>query len=202
MVKYLSACTPAALCMMGLLAGAQAAPATRDVLPGQYRVEPAHTQVTFSVLHMGFTYYSGLLSGISGTLRLDPAHLAASTLDVSVPTSSIMTTSDRLTGELKGSAWFDTDHYPTSTFTATRIVPSGAGNAAITGNLTLHGVTRPVVLHARFIGAGINPLDKAHTVGFAATATINRSDFGIKTYLPMVGNETELTIAAAFERQD
>ncbi|ATU73064.1 polyisoprenoid-binding protein [Komagataeibacter rhaeticus] len=202
MKKHLSLCTLAILGATGPCAATWAAPAAPDVQPGLYRVEPAHTQIAFSLLHMGFTNYTGLFSGVSGTLRLDPAHPAASTLHVSVPVTSILTTSDRLTGELKGSAWFDTARYPTATFTATRIVPAGTDNAAIIGDLTLHGITRPVVLHARFVGAGINPLDKARTVGFEATAAINRSDFGIRTYLPMVGDETTLTIAAAFERQD
>ena len=202
MKKHLSTCVLAALGMIGLSATVRATPAAQDVQPGLYRVEPAHTQITFSLLHMGFTHYTGLFSGVSGTLRLDPVHPAASTLNVSVPVASVLTTSDRLTGELKGSAWFDTARYPTATFTTTRIVPAGTENAAIIGDLTLHGVTRPVVLHAHFVGAGVNPLDKARTVGFEATAAINRSDFGMKTYLPMVGDETTLTIAAAFEKQD
>ncbi len=69
------------------------------------------------------------------------------------------------------------------------------------GNLTLHGVTKPVVLEVHFIGAGINPIDKAYTVGFEATATIKRSDFGVTTYVPAIGDEVQLNIAGAFEQQ-
>lgn len=119
-----------------------------------------------------------------------------------MPVGSIHTPSDRLTGELKGPDWFDAARYPNATFTSTSVVPGDADNATITGNLTLHGVTRPVVLHARYIGAGVNPLDKVYTVGFSATASIRRSDFGIRTYLPMVGDDVTLTIAGAFEKQD
>jgi len=79
------------------------------------------------------------------------------------------------------------------------VVPTAEG-ATITGNLTLHGVTKPVVLHVRFIGAGVNPIDKAYTVGFEATGTIKRSDFGVTTYLPAVGDEVQLSIAGAFEQ--
>lgn len=193
----------AAACMWVLLVPpALAATPAHDVRAGHYRVEPGHTQITFSLMHMGFTPYSGMFSGISGTLQLDPAHPSASRLDVSVPVSSLYTPSDRLTGELKEADWFDAARYPNATFASTSVVADGADNATITGNLTLHGVTRPVVLHAHYVGAGVNPMDKAYTVGFAATATIRRSDFGIKTYVPMVGDDVTLSIAGAFERQD
>ncbi|WP_395370995.1 YceI family protein [Komagataeibacter diospyri] len=193
----------ASACIWALLvAPVMAATPAHDVQAGRYRIEPGHTQITFSLLHLGFTPYSGMFSGISGTLRLDPAHLSASRLDVSVPVSSLYTPSDRLTGELQGADWFDAGRYPNATFTSTSVVPAGAENATITGNLTLHGVTRPVMLHAHYVGAGVNPMDKAYTVGFAATATIRRSDFGIRTYVPMVGDDVTLTIAGAFEKQD
>lgn len=193
-----------AIACMGalLMVPALAATPAHDVQAGRYRVEPGHTQITFSLLHMGFTPYSGMFSGVSGTLQLDPAHPGASRLDVRVPVSSIYTPSDRLTGELKDADWFDAGRYPDATFTSTSVVPAGAGNATITGNLTLHGVTRPAVLHAHYVGAGVNPMDKAYTVGFTATATIRRSDFGITTYVPMVGDDVTLTIAGAFEKQD
>ncbi|GAN97662.1 hypothetical protein Geu3261_0222_032 [Komagataeibacter europaeus NBRC 3261] len=192
-----------AACLLALpVAPALGAPPAHDVQAGRYRVEPEHTEIIFSLLHLGFTPYSGMFSGVSGTLQLDPAHPAASRLDVSVPVGSIHTPSDRLTGELKDPDWFDAARYPNATFTSTSVVPGGADNATITGNLTLHGVTRPVVLHARYIGAGVNPLDKVYTVGFSATAGIRRGDFGIRAYLPMVGDDVTLTIAGAFEKQD
>jgi polyisoprenoid-binding protein YceI len=80
-------------------------------------------------------------------------------------------------------------------------MPTGKSTATIAGDLTLHGVTKPVTLKARFIGAGVNPLDKAFTTGFEATGTIKRGDFGIKTYLPLVGDNVQLTISGTFELQ-
>ncbi|MFW6681946.1 YceI family protein [Komagataeibacter intermedius] len=187
---------------MLLAAPALAAPPVAEVQAGRYRVDPAHTQIIFSVLHMGFTHYSGMFSGISGTLQLDPAHPSAARLTVSVPIGSLQTTSDRLTGELKDADWFDAGRYPDATFPSTSVVPAGVNGAAITGNLTLHGVTRPVVLQARYVGAGVNPLDRAYTVGFEATATLRRSDFGVTAYMPMLGDTVTLTIAGAFEKRD
>ena len=168
--------------------------------PGSYKVESYHTQVAFSISHFGFTNYSGLFSGATGSLQLDPAKLGTSKLDISIPVDSVTTTVSKLTDELKGDQWFDTAKFPKATFVSTQVVPTADG-ATVTGNFTLHGITKPVVLHVRFIGAGVNPIDKAYTVGFEATGTIKRSDFGVKTYLPAVGDEVQLNIAGAFEQQ-
>ena len=168
--------------------------------PGSYKVESYHTQVGFSISHFGFTNYSGLFSGATGSLQLDPAKLGTSKLDISIPVDSVTTTVSKLTDELKGDQWFDTAKFPKATFVSTQVVPTAEG-ATVTGNFTLHGITKPVVLHVRFIGAGVNPIDKAYTVGFEATGTIKRSDFNVKTYLPAVGDEVKLNIAGAFEQQ-
>ena len=178
---------------------AQAEPGLSSAKPGSYKVESYHTQVGFSISHFGFTYYSGLFSGATGTLQLDPAKPGTSRLDVSIPVDSVTTTVSKLTDELKGDKWFDTAKFPQAKFVSTQVVPSADG-LTVTGNLTLHGITKPVVLHVRFIGAGVNPLDKAYTVGFEATGTIKRSDFGVTTYLPAVGDEVQLNIAGAFEQ--
>jgi polyisoprenoid-binding protein YceI len=178
-----------------------AAPSLGIVKAGTYKVESYHTQVGFSLSHFGFTNYSGLFSGATGNLQLDPAHLTKAKLDVTIPVQSITTTVAQLTDELKGDKWFDAAKFPSATFTSTKVVSGSNGEATITGNLTLHGVTKPVVLHAHFIGAGVNPIDKAYTVGFEATTTIKRSEFGVSTYVPVVGDDVQLTIAGAFELQ-
>jgi polyisoprenoid-binding protein YceI len=184
--------------------GASAAapgPAFESVKAGTYKVESYHTQVGFSLSHFGFTNYSGLFSGATGSLRLDPAHPDASKLEVSIPVDSIITTVPKLTDELKGDKWFDVAKFPQATFTSTSVALTPAGDATIAGNLTLHGVTKPVVLHAHLVGAGVNPLDKAYTVGFQASGTIKRSDFGVSLYATALGDEVELSIAGAFELQ-
>jgi polyisoprenoid-binding protein YceI len=168
--------------------------------PGSYKVESYHTQVGFSISHFGFTNYSGLFSGATGTLQLDPGKLGTSKLDISIPVESITTTVSKLTDELKGDKWFDTAKFPKATFVSTQVLPTADG-VTVTGNLTLHGITKPVVLHVRFIGAGVNPIDKAYTVGFEATGTIKRSDFGVTAYLPAIGDDVQLNIAGAFEQQ-
>ncbi len=194
----------AALLAVGLAgpALAQAVPVPpAQVQAGRYAVEPQHTQIEFAISHMGFTTYYGHFSNASGSLQLSPADPAASQLEIAVPVGTVSTTSDKLDEELKSPDWLDATHFPQMTFRSTKIVPSGADAAEVTGDLTLHGVTKPVTLHARFVGAGTNPLDKKYTVGFQIGGEINRSDFGVKTYVPLIGDAVQLTISGAFERQ-
>jgi polyisoprenoid-binding protein YceI len=204
--------TFAATALVGALLGACVAGpacAQADANPaavhgGAFRVEPAHTQIVFSVKHLGFTYFSGMFSGAAGELRLDPANPGGSMIDVTVPVASIVTTVPKLDAELKGPQWFDAARFPTATFKSTKVTSTGEGAATIEGELTLHGVTRAVSLTARFVGAGINgvnPLSRHYTVGFEATGTIRRSEFGVSTAIPFVGDEVRLSIAGAFEAQ-
>jgi polyisoprenoid-binding protein YceI len=180
-------------------AAAPVAPAS--VQSGTYKVEPNHTRVLFAVSHLGFTTYYGEFVGASGQLQLDPANVGKSSLEVSVPVAGVSTPSDKLTGELKSADWFDAAKFPTITFKSTQIVSTGADTADVTGDLTMHGVTKRVTLDAKFNTAGVNPLDKAYTAGFEVSGTVKRSDFGVTKYVPMVGDDVHLIISAAFERQ-
>jgi polyisoprenoid-binding protein YceI len=189
---------------LGASAFAQAPPPPNPdpaaVRPGVYTVEPSHTRVLFRVSHMGFTTYFGEFTGASGRLTLDPTHPGASALEVSVPVANITTTNATLDGELKSAQWLDAGAYPTMTFRSTSITPTGPSTAEVAGDLTLHGVTRPVVLKAKFNAGGVNMLDHAYTVGFEVTGEIRRSDFGVKTYVPLIGDDVGLIISAAFEK--
>ena len=138
---------------------------------------------------------------MSGTLDLSPANPAASRLDVTLPTASVFTSSAKLDDELRGAEWFDAARYPEVRFQSTSVAPTGPDIADIAGNLTLHGVTRPVTLKARFVGSGRNPVDGTYDVGFSATGSITRSAFGVTKYVPLVGDEVDLTISGAFARK-
>ncbi|MEG3349455.1 YceI family protein [Novacetimonas hansenii] len=185
----------------GNTASAQVVTSAAQAQSGTYDVEPGHTQVGFSVLHFGFTNYLGIFSNVSGTLILDPKNPTTSKLSVTIPVDSVQTTSSKLNDELKGTQWFDAAKFPNATFESTSIHVTGRNDALVTGNLTLHGVTKPETLKVHFIGAGINALDKKYTTGFEATGTLKRSDFGVKMYVPYVSDEVQLRINGAFEKQ-
>lgn len=201
-MKHANPALAAALAVLAL-AGPTLAQASHDpasVKPGAYAVEPNHTRVRFAVSHLDFTTYWGDFTGVSGQLKLDPAKPAASQVSISIPTASVSTTNAVLDGELKSGDWLDAADYPAITFKSTSVEPTGPASARITGDLTLHGVTRPVVLDAKFNAAGVNPLDQHYTVGFDAVAHVTRSDFGVKKYVPLVGDQVDVIISAAFEK--
>jgi polyisoprenoid-binding protein YceI len=166
---------------------------------GAFAVEPLHTRVLFGVSHFGFTTYYGEFSGVSGTLDLDPKNPSASNLDIRIRVASIGTTNAEL--NVKGEKWFDAVKYPNISFKATKVTMTGPGKADVVGDLTLHGTTKPVVLHAVFHGAGVNPLNKHYTVGFDASAKIKRTEFGVSTLVPLISDDVDIIISAAFERQ-
>ncbi len=193
---------PAVLAAAWLSTPAFAQPALNtvpDKVPsGVYQIEPTHTRVLFAVSHMGFTTWYGEFTDVSGTMTLNPAHVGASRLSISIPTATVSTSNTELDGELKSPAWFDAEKYPTIIFTSTHIVRTGHNTAEVVGKLSFHGVTRPETLDVTFNASGINPLTKQYTVGFNATGAVKRSDFKQDTYVPLIGDDVSLTISAAF----
>ncbi|WP_245447390.1 YceI family protein [Methylobacterium sp. 17Sr1-1] len=185
-------------------AGAQGA-ATRDpaqIPAGTYVVDPGHTQAVFTVNHFGFSQYTGLFSDVSGTLELQPAKPADSRLKVTIPVKSLYTPSQHMLDSLKSDKFLDVAQFPEMTFTSTKVTPEGKDKAKVVGDLTLHGVTKPVTLEVTLVGAGANPMNKKQTVGFEAKGTLKRSDFGVKAFVPAVSDEVHLVLNGAFERKD
>ena len=180
-----------------------ALPGTPDkarISGGSYSVDSYHTLVTWTVDHFGFNKYSGQFSQATGMMMLDPANPGAAQVDITIPMSGIVTGAEGLTKHLKTADFFNADVYPTARFVSTSVVPTGMDTAAINGNLTIGTTTRPVTLSAQFIGAGTNPMTKKENVGFHATASVMRSDFGIKYALPMVSDRVDLDITVAFTK--
>lgn len=173
----------------------------KAVEAGNYAVDSAHTLVLFTLDHFGISEYFGTLPGATGTLSLDPKNVGAARLDVSVPVATVSTTNKKLDGELVGPDWLDASKYPTMRFVSTKVVKTGASTADVTGNLTLHGVTRPVTLKARFKAGAQNPMKKVYTLGFNAEGIIKRTEFGVSRFAPMIGDDTRISITAAFEKQ-
>ena len=172
-----------------------------DGATGSYTVEANHTEVVFSLSHFGFTTYYGQFPGATGTLTLDAKDPSKSQVDVSIPVASVLTASTKLNGEIASAMFLDGDKFPNATFHSTKVVVTGKSTADVIGDLTLHGVTKPVVLHAHFNKAGDNPMMKTFFSGFDATGKIKRSDFGVMTYLGPIGDEVTLTISASFAKK-
>jgi polyisoprenoid-binding protein YceI len=185
-----------------LLAQQMAIPGTTDasrVTAGTYKTDAGHTLIGWRVNHLGFNDYFGIFGDADGTLVLDPKQPAAAKLDVTIPVGKLTTASAGLTKHMMSKDFFNADVTPTARFTSTSVKVNGT-RAAITGNLTLNGVTRPVVLNARFTGAGANPMSKKETIGFEADAVIKRSDFNMNYGIPAVSDQVELDISVAFEK--
>ena len=170
---------------------------------GVYSLEPSHSQVQFSIAHMGLTDYYGRFDRLSGTLNFRPQAPEQSTVTISVDPASVDTPSAELNGELSGPGVFDSAQFPAAIFKSTAIVRTGPASGRITGDLTLHGVTKPVTLDATFAGGETNPMNGAYALGFKATGTIRRTDFGIAgmRWEPMVGDDVHLTIEAMFDKE-
>ena len=174
------------------------APDAARITAGSYKVDTNHTQVVWTLNHLGITPLSGSFAASGGSLVLDPEHPGGAKVSVDFTMASTTTHMQAFTTHLLSAEILDAAKYPTANFTSTRVVVNGT-SAKITGNLTLHGVTRPITLDAKFYGAGDNSRSKKLNIGFAATTTIKRSDFGIM-YGPTVADQVNLEIHAAFEK--
>lgn len=170
--------------------------APADVRAGTYVVDPAHTKITWSVSHFGFSTYLGQFSKVAATLKVDPKAPASADLQVTVDTDSLGTLNPALDKHVKSPDFLDVASFPSATFKSTAVKATGERTADVTGDLTLHGVTKPVTLQVTFIQGGASPVDRKYTLGFQGRVVLKRSEFGIKTYSPAIGEDVTLQIDA------
>ncbi|MEM1230236.1 MAG: YceI family protein [Pseudomonadota bacterium] len=169
---------------------------------GAYEVEPTHAYITFSYSHLGFSTPHLGFDRFAVDLDLDPADLARSSLSVIVDAASVDSRVAEFDDHLKGPDFFAVAEHPEIRFTSTAIEMTGATKANITGDLTIKGVTKPVVLEARIDKAAMHPMLKKPVVGVSAFGTLSRSAFGLGKYVPAVGDEVELYITAELVKVD
>jgi polyisoprenoid-binding protein YceI len=163
--------------------GKTAAPA------GRYALDPAHSTVVFRLSHLGFSKYTGGFAKLDGALQFDPAHPEAMKVEAKIDPKSLTQPAPPkgFKETLLGKDWLDAGKYPEITFRSTAVQVTGPNTAKVTGDFTLHGVTKPVVLDATFNGGyAPNAFDGAR-VGFSGHTTIRRSDFGIAYGVPAPG---------------
>jgi polyisoprenoid-binding protein YceI len=175
---------------------AASAPAAQS---GTYVLDKNHGKITWSIDHLGYSTYIGQFTDADATLVLNAASPEKSTLDVTIQTASVGTLNPALDTDLKSANFFNVAKFPTATFKATRIKLTGATTAKVRGDFTLLGVTKPITLLVTLNKAGPNPFFKIYEAGFTGHAHIKRSEFGLSTYLPLLGDDVSLDIEGEFK---
>lgn len=160
----------------------------------KFVLDPTHTNITWSANHAGFSNPNGKFSKSSGVMFLDEANPENSSVEVEIDMSGIITGFEDFDKHLKTADFFNSEKFKTAKFISTKVEVLTKDTAKIHGDLTLLGVTKPVILEAKLNKIGRHPFTKKKTAGFSATTTIKRSDFGIKYGLPMVSDEVKLSV--------
>lgn len=179
------------LALAAALAGATAAVHAEAVT---YTMDPAHTEVTAQWNHFGFSNPTIHFGQIDGTVTYDPENVEASSVQVTIPLSGMDSGVEAFNDHLLTADFFDAAQYPEITFNSTSVQALGADRLRVTGDLTMHGVTRPVDLAVTVNGVGTHAATGQPAAGFDAEATILRSDFGLDMYAPTVSDELKLRI--------
>ena len=171
--------------------------ATAPAFAATYTLDPGHTQVVFSWNHFGYSNPTAQFGKVEGTLEFDQANPTKDSVNVTIALASVNTNVPKLDEHLQKEDFFDSAKFPNATFRSTK-VEKGASkdHLKVTGELTLHGVTKPVVLDVTVNKVGEHPMRKAAAAGFDASTTIKRSDFGINKYVPMVSDDIKIHITS------
>jgi len=159
-----------------------------------YEIDQNHTQVRFGWNHFGFSSPTATLEKFSGNLQLDPADLTKSSVSVTFSLDGLHTGVAKLDDDLKAPAFFDAAKYPQITFKSTKVEKAANNGLKVSGDLTVHGVTKPVVLNAKVNKLGDSPMGKGPSAGFDADVTLKRSEFGVDKYVPGVSDEITVHI--------
>ena len=172
--------------------------------PVTYRIDPTHTDVIASWSHLGFSNPVAHFGQVDGTITFDAQDVGASKVEVTIPLSGMNSHVEAFDKHLRSKDLFEADTYPTITFRSTKVEAAGAGRLRVAGDLTVKGVTKPAVLDVTLNKVGEHPMKKVPTIGFDATTTLKRSDFGIAYAVPMVSDEVRIRITteASVEKAD
>ncbi len=163
--------------------------------PETFTLDNKHTYVLWTIKHLGFSTQAGKWYA-SGQLVLDKEHPDQSKVNATIKIADIATGLPDLDKHLKGKLFFDSDKFPSATFVSDKVDVLTENTAKVHGMLTVHGITKPVTLDVTLNKVGISPITNKNTVGFTASTVIKRSDFGIKTLLPELGDDVTIQIGA------
>ena len=168
---------------------------------GEYKVDPLHTALLFKVNHLGFAKYVGRFSEFEASLDFDPEKMDQARLSARVDMSSVQVNSDKLKETLISSSWFNVGKYPYASFETTSARIIDENTAIFSGDMTFLDNIVPVDIGVNFNGGGVNILTASYTIGFEASVSFLRSDFGLDKFIPAIGDEIELEIHAEFQKQ-
>jgi polyisoprenoid-binding protein YceI len=167
---------------------------------GNYKLDPGHTSVVGRVLHGKTSFYTFRFDKIDGSYSYDPAHPEATKVDITIDPASIDSNFPRFDKRLAGPDFLDADKYKTIHFVSADIRRTDMNHGTMTGMLSFHGVTRPIVLNVTFNGGG--PVGRRITMGYSATATLNMPEYGMDIAPHNIGDNVALTIETEFTNQD
>jgi polyisoprenoid-binding protein YceI len=167
-----------------------------------YTLDSSHSQIVFSYDHLGFSTTYGMFAGFEGQIMFDAENPAASSVTVSMPVQSMFTGWEARTTHFMSGEFFDASADELVTFTSTGIEVTGDTTANITGELTLNGVTKSVVLAATLNKAADHPMANKAWLGFNATTTLKRSDYGLGKFAPAIADEVEVMISLEAQKAD
>ena len=183
---------------------ATAAPTTATTALSTWNIDPAHSAAEFKVRHMMISYVTGKFSGLSGVLKLDENDYTHSAVEVSIPAASVSTVDDKLDAHLKEADFFDVEKFPLLTFKSASIRSLGDRDYEVTGDLTIRGVTKSVTLSVNDVSQPSKDPWGNQRIGLAASAKVNRKDFGLVWNAPLelggvlVGDEVAITLDVQF----
>ena len=165
-----------------------------------YTLDKNHTKVGFSATHFGISHVEGRFKNVSATFQAKKPDFTDAIIEVTIDVKSIDTDIEMRDNDLKGDTWFDVIKYPSITFKSTSFKKISEKNYKLEGNITIHGITKPIILDVIYNGKALNPMTKKSAVGFTITGKLNRNDFLVGTGggNSVVGNEIEITSNAEF----
>ncbi len=166
-----------------------------------YTLDPGHSYILWRISHFGFSHPTGKWY-VNGTVILDETKPEDSKVNVTIQMAGIDTGIPKLDEHLKSQDFFDVDKYPTATFVSNKVKMTGKDSAKVFGTLTLHGVSKPIALDVKLNKLGMNPITNKKTAGFLVTTKLKRSDYGIKAYLPGLGDEVEIAIESEANKSE
>lgn len=198
-IRFLAA-SSAAFAMTALAAPAALAESDFAAPSGEYTSEETHRYITFSYMHLGLSRPTVRWNSWDATLDWNADDVEASSISVTIDTSSVDSGVAKFDDHLKSGDFFEVEEYPTATFVSTNVEKTGDNTGIITGDLTIKGVTKPVSLDVKYNTSFEDSRSKMYKIGFSCTTKINRSEFDLGAFVPMVGDEVEISIEAEFQK--